>query len=175
LTGDTNWLAYGSKWVSQKLSNGEFDYWLVLELVNMDEACGRDNEGQPRYHASLSSVSPDQARDKLPQAFDCCGLTDPEIMAKPLVQVECLHNYGVHAVLVQKTGNNAHQLLRDIKRESAVAEGLFGFYMDTPKNRIGTTGWEAIRGDMDSALARTIASGSTEGRILAKMHGITPA
>jgi len=34
LTGDVNWETYGGKWVSPKLNNGDFDYWLVLEFVN---------------------------------------------------------------------------------------------------------------------------------------------
>jgi len=61
------------------------------------------------------------------------------------------------------------------KHEAQLANMLFGFYMDKAVNRIGTTGWEAIKGDLTAGLARTIASGSTEGNILAKMHGVPPA
>lgn len=173
LSGDCNWLQYGAKWISNKLNNGEFDYWLVLELVNMDDACGRGNEGQPRYHVSLSAVSSDQAGpSNVKKAFDSCGWTGDEDFMCDAVRVECLHGYGISALLWQSSGKNAHKLIKEARRQSQVATGLFGFYMDTPKNRIGTTGWEAIKGDLNSALARTIASGSTEGKILAKMHGI---
>jgi hypothetical protein len=173
LCGDINWRDYGTKLVSPRLNNGEFDYWIVLEFINMDEACGRDNEGQDKYHISLSAVSPAQAGSgKLKSAFDCCGICDEETQAIPLVQVEALSAYGVSALLWQASGNNAYRLMRDAKRQAQLCEGLFGFFMDGAKNRIGTTGWEALRGDLDSALVRTIESGSTEGRILAKMHGI---
>lgn len=165
LTGDVNWLQYGGKWVSQKLSNGEFDYWLVLELVNMHDATG--DEDQEKYNVALYAVSPDQAgAENLKRAFDCCGIPE-EQMNEPLVQVEALTSYGVHALLWQSNGNNAHKLLREAKRQPV--EGLFGFYMDRPENRIGSTGWELIKGDINSALARTIVSGTTEGRILGKM------
>lgn len=174
LSGDVNWRDYGAKWISPKLNNGEFDYWLVLEFTNMDEACGRDNEGKPKYVVSLSAVSPQEAGpDNLKKAFDCCGMPE-EAKNDPLAQVEALHSYGIAAHLWQSEGKNAHKLLREAKRQAIPVSGLFGFYMDAPENKIGSTGWEFIRGDLDSGLARCIASGSTEGRILAKMHGINP-
>lgn len=168
LTGDVNWLAYGGKWVSRKLNNGDFDYWLVIELVNIDDACGRDNEGQPRYNVSLSAVSPSEAGANMARALECCGV-DPNDPAATnvLVQVECLHSYGIHVPLWVGNGNNARKLLREARRQACPATGLFGFYMDRAVNRIGTTGWEAIRGDITAGLQRTVAradSGET-GRL----------
>ena len=37
LSGDCNWSDYGGKWISQKFNNGDFDYWLVRELIPMSE------------------------------------------------------------------------------------------------------------------------------------------
>lgn len=169
LTGDVNWLSYGGKWVSKRLSNGEFDYWLVIELINMDDACGRDNEGQPKYNVSLSCVSPDQAGQE--NINKACQGWDP-MPTNPLCFVEALHSYGIHAHLWQANGSNAHKLLKQARQQASQTEFLFGFAMDRPVNRIGTTGWEALRGDITAGLTRTIASGSTEGQILGKMHGI---
>jgi hypothetical protein len=170
LTGDVNWLQYGGKWASQKLNNGDWDYWLVIELINMWEATGE--EDQPKYNVSLSAVSPAAAgKANVEKALGSCGLPK-DIKITELMKVECLHEYGILACLVSRNGNNAHQLLHEIKKESICTEGLFGFYMDRPENRIGSAGWEMISGDPNSGLARTIASGSTQGRILAKMHGI---
>jgi hypothetical protein len=173
LTGDINWLKYGAKLVSQKQNNGEFDFWFVIEFINMDEACGRDNQCQPRYTAALLVVSPSEAgRDNLANAFECCGLPeDPNLRDNPLVQVEYLSYCGVYAQTWTKSSNNAHQLIREAKREATIQAGcMFGFAMDRPVNRIGTTGWEALRGDLNSALNRVITTGSTEGQILAKMY-----
>jgi hypothetical protein len=170
LTGDVNALDYGAKFVSKRLHNGDFNYWLVMELINMTEACGRDNDGKPTYHVCLSAVSPEAAKDKLEDAFASCG--DGAVSDNPLAQVECLHSYGISSPLWQGDSNNAHKLMRQARQEAIKASSLFGFYMDAPKNRIGTTGWEAIKGDLDSGLARTIASGTPTGNILAKMHGI---
>ena len=175
LTGDVNWLHYGAKWVSQKLDNTGFDYWIVLELIDMDESCGSDNKGQPRYHVSLSAVSPEQAGPEgCAQAMRSCGWDTEGEPPPALAMVEMLHSYGIQAHLWQGASNNAHKLIRQAKRKAAELEMLVGFVMDRPVNKIGTTGWEAIRGDLNSALARTIASGSIEGQFLAKMHGIKP-
>jgi hypothetical protein len=177
LTGDVNWLNYGGKWISPKLNNGDFDYWIVMELINMDDACGRDNEGQAKYHVSLAAVSPSQAGEHLNRALDSCGIGPQHqggvfVNVSEVMAVEALHSYGVSAPLWQSGGNNARKLLREASKQAQMTNMLFGFYMDAPKNKIGTTGWEAIKGDLDSALHRTIASGSTEGRILAKMYSV---
>ena len=172
LSGDVNWKDYGCKLVSPKLNNGDFDYWLVIEFTNMNEALGRDNKGQPPYHVGISAVSPSQAgSDKLASALDCCGFDSEEV--SDLVKVEALHSYGIRSEFWQSSGKNARKLISEAKKQADVCTGMFGFYMDAPKNRIGTTGWEALRGDLDSALSRTIASGTIEGRILGKIYGIT--
>lgn len=176
LTGDVNWIDYGGKWISNKLNNGEFDYWLVIDFVNMDDACGRDNEGRSKYNVSLSAVSPSQAgEDNISKAMDGWGGISEELKSDPVIQVEALHGYRLSAQVWSDGSNNARKLLKEA-RKAAQFQGsmLFGFSMDAPKNQIGTTGWEALRGDLDSALSRAINSGSTEGRILAKMHGIDP-
>ena len=176
LSGDVNPAKYGAKWISNKLNNGDFDYWLVMELINMDEACGRDNEGKSRYIVELSAVSPSQCPEvERKRAMESCGYgTPPGASISDEAWVEMIHSYGVKAVLWSKSGNNYGLLLGGARREALVSSSLFGFYMDRPQNRIGTTGWEMIRGDITAGLHRTIASGSTTGRILAKMHGIVP-
>lgn len=170
LTGDVNWRQYGGKWISQKLNNGEFDYWAVIELINMWDATGE--EDQPQYVVELSIVSPAQAgRENCEKACQSCGMeyNAPDSWS----MVEMLHSYGIHAVLYSSRGNNAYKLLREVKHEAQIQAGMmFGFAMDRPENRIGSTGWEMLRGDINSALSRTIASGTPEGRILGKMYGI---
>lgn len=174
LSGDRGYLSYGGKWISQRLSNGEFDYWLVMELTNMDDSCGSDNEGKPTYHVSVSAVSPGEAKDELVKAFDSWGANPDEFKDNPIVQVECLHSYGVSAHLWQGTGDNARQLMKQARHEAMVSEFMFGFAMDRTVNKIGTTGWEAIKGDLTAGLRRTIESDTPEGNILAKMYGTNP-
>ncbi len=170
LTGDVHWWHYGGKWVSQKRNNGEFDYWLVIQFENMWEATGDETGAQ--YHVQLNVVSPEQAgEDNLKKATDGYGMAEEDIT--DLIKVEALDSYGVHAVIWQGQGPNRLALLKAARRVAQISDSLFGFYMDRPNNRIGTTGWEALSGDIQSGLARAICSGSTEGRILGKMHGLS--
>lgn len=172
LTGDVNYLQYGAKWVSKELNNGEFPYFLVLELINMDDACGRDSDGQFKYNVSLSAVSPQEAGEHgLKQAVESCGVGDGSGIPD-LMKVEALHGYGIYAHLWQKDGNNAHALLKEARQQ---ADQSIDEVLSRTVNKIGTTGLEALRGDITAGLTRTIASGSVEGNILAKMHGIADA
>ena len=177
LTGDVSWKEYGVKWVSQKLNNGDWDYWLVIDFMNWEECTGELCQGM-RYHVDISAVSPTAAgMENLTKALESCGLTFNETSSQEghdLVWVEALHSYGIKSHLWQQDGNNANKLMHEARQQAQVCEGMFGFYMDGPKNKIGTTGWEAISGDLHSGMARTILSGSTTGRILAKMHGVDP-
>jgi len=160
LTGDINWQTYGGKFVSKKLNNGEFDYWLVLDVINWNECDREAVKLNGTYNVSLFSVSPSEAgKDGLKKAFECCGLDQPEheeIRKNPLVQVECLVSYGIHAQLWSANGSNLRKLLKLAHEQTRLAEGLYGFYMDRPENRIGSTGWEMQRGDLNSAIDRAV-------------------
>jgi hypothetical protein len=150
LTGDVNWKTYGGKFVSQKLNNGDFDYWLVLEVLNMPEATGDDD--QPTYLVQVSAVSPDEAKEEnLARAFQCCGFSDEDTEKyknNDLIKVEVLSDYGVSAPLWNASGNNIKKLLKEAHEQSQAINGLFGFFMDTPKNMVGSTGWDLIAGNL---------------------------
>lgn len=174
LTGDVNWETYGGKWISNRQNNGEFDYWFVIEFINWIDAVG-EREAPAKYNVTLSVVSPQKAGvDNLRRAMESCGVDEcflsriPEGKARQEVIVELLHSYGVSVPVWSEDGDNRKSLVRQARRESQVASGLFGFVMDRPVNRIGATGWEALRGDMmDSALARAIGP---EADLMRKMH-----
>lgn len=156
LTGDINWQEYGGKFVSKRLNNGEFDYWLVIEVINIHDATGE--ESADKYAVSLLSVSPSEAgEENLRKAFECCGLDSEdqaELRANPLVQIEALTDYGIYAQLKSIGGNNLSKLMREIRKEADLSTMLYGFYMDRPENRIGSTGWDLQRGDLLAGLNR---------------------
>ena len=76
LTGDVNFTTYGGKWISTRQSNGEFDYYFVIELLNWRETVGRREAPPETYNVALSVVSPQEAQDKIGAALDCCGITE---------------------------------------------------------------------------------------------------
>lgn len=161
LTGDVNWRQYGGKWIGKRQNNGEFDYWLVIEFINWEEATGERN-GHHRYWVGLSAVSPQEAGPvHLGQALAGWSQEgdspEQEALLPDVVKVEALSDYGVSALLWQETGNNARKLLTQARQQALGAAHLFGFYMDGPQNRIGSTGWDLIRGDIDAGLRRQTA------------------
>ena len=145
LTGDVNWLQYGGKFITKKFNNGEFDYWIVLDFINFEDATGEKMNGS-KYVLQVLSVSPHQAgSENLKKAFDCCGM---EFSTDPLIQVEVLTSYGVYAVLDSFDGNNAYKLLKEAKHQIPVYTGLYGFYMDRKVNAIGNNNWDFIAGNI---------------------------
>jgi hypothetical protein len=148
LSGDTDWKRYGAKFVSKRLNNGDFDYWIVLEVTNMHEATG--DEDQEKYYVTLTAVSPESVSQKnIDSALSCCGFSDDQMESldqNPLLLVEALSDYGIFAVLWQGTGNNIRQLMKTAHEEAFFSSRFFGFYMDRPMNGIGQTGWDLIAG-----------------------------
>jgi hypothetical protein len=147
-------MEYGGKWVSPKLNNGDFDYWLVINFINMDDACGRDNEGQPKYIADVRAVSPGEVgEENLRKAMDCCGIDNENPTdLTDLMKVEMLDTYGIYSPCQSFSGNNGYKVLREAKRALDMIATMFGFCMDAPKNRIGSTGWDCIKGDILAGL-----------------------
>ena len=171
LTGDVNWLQYGAKWISGKKNNGDFDYYFVIEIMNWIKSTGGLGPDETKYNINVHAVSPAQAgEENVKKALDCCGFPECELTDE--IKVEALLSYGIATPIEGLNCNNAHKGLAELKKKSQMFEMMFGFYMDRSVNRIGTSGWESVKGDITAGLARTIASGTLEGKILGKMHGI---
>lgn len=143
LAGDVNWKQYGGKFISKRLNNGDFNYYLVMDVLNMHDATG--DEDQPKYNVSIQAVSPESVNpDKLQSILSDTGMRD--LYDNPEFQAEVLSEYGIFALLWQKDGDNLNSLMWEARREADLIESLFGFYMDKPENRIGQNGWQLIRG-----------------------------
>lgn len=148
LTGDCNWQEYGGKFISKRLNNGDWNYYLVINVVNLKECCGDD--ASSTYQVELQAVSPEAAgTDKVYQAWRSMGYSDSgyrRFQDDPLAQVECLSEYGIFATLWYQDGNNLSKLMAEAHKQAKQSEILFGFMMDRPENRIGDDGWNRISG-----------------------------
>lgn len=153
LSGDVNWKEYGGKFVSQELNNGDWPYYLILDVINMHEATGEEN--QDKYVVEIHAISPMAVKETNPKelesAFSSMGFSDDQMKEfenNVLIQVEMLNDYGILAMLKSFSGNNINKLLKQAKKECQMIEFLFGFYMDRQENLIGSTGWDCISGDL---------------------------
>ena len=145
-----------TKLISPRLNNGDWDYWLVIEVINWVDVVGED-EAPAKWHVQLSAVAPGAVNDKGKQsALQCYGI-DPENAEwdNSAFTVEILSAYGISAFLWQESGDNLRQLLITAKSEANMLGAvLFGFAMDRPQNAIGTTGWDAISGNLLAPLSK---------------------
>lgn len=147
-SGDTNWKTYGGTFLSKRLNNGEFDYWLALDVVNWADAVG-EKDAPAKYNVSIRSVSIEEGKNALEEAFSCCGFDIDEIESATEEQkIDALLSYGTMAELWSENGNNINTLMKRAKQEALMIEMMYGFYMDRPVNRIGNTGWDSQRGDI---------------------------
>lgn len=145
LTGDINFTTYGGSWVSRAFNNGEFDYYLVIELRNCREDSGKETGAT--YEVSLSVVSPDRAGEHLAEAFESGGLPE-ELRGNKYVEVEALYTYGISVRVWHGEGNNWRKLVTAAHRQALFVNSFLGFYLDEPVNRIGNTGWDFLAGDI---------------------------
>src|ERR1022692_1272726 len=143
LTGDVNWSDYWGKWLAGPFNNGEFDYYFVLSLTNLLDACGEREakEAGGKYLVDMSVVAPEEFQDKQ-SALDYCGCTFMWPQLKAYEKVEMISSYGGSAIVFSGIGNNYKKLFKAAKDKAKEAEMLFGFFMDRLLNKIGSTGWD---------------------------------
>lgn len=169
-SGDVNMLDYGGKNMRQS-GNRQFQ---IVELINMDEACGRDNQGQPKYVVELRLVDLGAlSQSTIKSALESCGWQNMPDTDDALA--ECCDSYGAHAPLETFSGNNAHKLLRQAYKaaNALLDDEALEEQLDRPVNKIGSSAREFMAGDITSAIQRGCESGNPDARIMAKMYGAT--
>lgn len=168
-SSDVNMLDYGGKNIRHTVKR----QFQIVELINMDEACGRDNEGQPKYVVELRLVDLDAlSQGTIKSALNSCGWEG--IHDNDLALAECVDSYGAHAPLESYRGNNGRKLLREAYKAANLLlnESELEQKLEQPVNKIGSTGREFMNGDFMPAIQRGCESGNPDARIMAKMHGV---
>lgn len=157
LTGDNNWKEHGGCFISPKFNNGEWDYWLVMDVCNLGSITDKGRE-YTEYSVTVYAVSPEAAgKSKLEEAIKSMGFERDEVaewLATDEAKVEVLHSYGTEARLWDERGNNLAKLILKAKRDLYTINGMLGFFMDSPQNGIGSTGWDLIAGNTMAGLER---------------------
>lgn len=173
--GDVNPQAYGGKWYRRTHDRS----YQFIEIVNMNDACGRDNEGHPTYVVELSLVD----LDKIPAkeqtaAWRSCGpdedYQESDTSLHDLVAAEACHSYGCKAPLESWEGNSSVRLLRVARTAAHTLKGdsiALGTRLSRPVNKIGSTAAEYMIGDIDSALNRGIQKGDPTALLIGRIYG----
>lgn len=146
LTGDVNWKEYGGTFVSKRLNNGDFDYWMVIEVGRMPD--------DDQHYVMLCAVAPTEVPEKeWNSAKQSWGMADADMQNfldrfGDLAKVEILASYGTKALVWQNTGTNLQVLLKEAHREADLCSIMFGYYMDRRQNAVGATGWDFLQGNV---------------------------
>lgn len=181
-TGDVNVLDYGMTLI-RKVAPRRFHF---VELTNMNEACGSDNDGHPTYVVELSEVDLDAiGADTQRSAWRSC---DGDCMVRPsdvtsydnserdLIAAGCCYEYGAKAPLHSVSTNNAHKGIRECRAESYSLtrdSDAYAARMERPVNKLGSTAREYMTGDITSAIVRGAESGDPAARIIGRMYVAT--
>jgi hypothetical protein len=170
----------------------------VIEVTDMDDTCGRDNDGRPTFVVELNAVDlAEITLETVDSALRSCGWSRREFSPKQplyctivndysgdvvangknveLCIVECLHSYGSKARLESWEGNGWKVLVKKARAESRSLddEATYEERMSRPVNRLGSSAREYMQGDLRSAMYRGVQNGDQTAKIIAKMHGAT--
>jgi len=92
--------------------------------------------------------------------MECCGITE-EMLAtatekgyRDMALVEACTHTGYIRPFGARMETIWRALMKEARQQARQCDCLLGFYLDRAVNRIGTTGWESLRGDLTSALDR---------------------
>ena len=140
------WTETCEGFMSQRLHNGNWPYYLFIKLIDMEDAAGEEG-----FLVEIVAASPRAAGKKnVDKAIESSGISD-DVKLTPELKAQLLADYGCAASLwnkYDKTAQDGNILLAEAKKEAEAIQMLFGFYMDKPENMMGATGWDFIRGNL---------------------------
>ena len=174
-SGDVNWQDYGGTWIRQ-VGERRFHF---LSVTNMDEACGRDNEGSPKYSIELSEVDldvisvEDQASAWESIGGDCQIRGEITIAERVRITAGCCFEYGAKAPLHEEPTNNVNAGFRLCRAESYHLTSDAAAYaerMDRPVNKLGSSAREYMTGDITSAIVRGANAGNPQAQLMARIY-----
>ena len=148
-----------------------------IRITDMDDACGKDNEGRPKYVAELLEVDLDLLTDgAIKNAVYSSGIKDGSGTDPELAQMCAEH--GLSARLWDVATNNSKWGYRECSKKSYELKDcdsqVFHEYIMGIANGIGSTKLEYMQGDINSAIVRGVQDGNQNANIMAKMQGATP-
>ena len=92
--------------------------------------------------------------------------------AAPGCIAEAMFSYGAKAPLMDQSGNNRGELLREARRWSGVLDGpeKHESALAKPVNALGSTAHEFARGDLMGPVLRGVAEGDPKAELMLKMY-----
>jgi hypothetical protein len=142
--GDINWKKYGGTFVSKKLNNTDFDYYLFCNVTNLIEIGIEDED---KYSVDINIVSGSEISDEdKKECLYSLGLEKINLNKFTNFQmVGILNECGIGARVFITNGNNINKLLKEVRTQCNIIETTLGFYLDNKLNMLGDTGWDFLK------------------------------
>lgn len=141
---------YEKIWMSKVQNQGEFNFFYLFVLEYLDEIMGE--EAPAKYNISIRVISPELNEEKCRNELKSVSGIDYD-EASDESKVMALNNYGIFATVFSEAGNNKAKLVKQAVGELNTINFIkFGYAMDKAQNRIGSTGWDFVRGDIMAGL-----------------------
>jgi hypothetical protein len=160
-------------WVRQP--EKDVDRFHFIQVIDMDEACGKDNKGHPKYVGELCEVDLDLITEKhKKQSLGFSGWTPgTDSPLSPEALADRCQEYGVRAPLFSVSTNVKRDAYRLCAKESIRLDepAVHQEVMMDVCNGIGNTRLEYMQGDTLSAVARGVSRSEVAACIFAKMYG----
>ena len=155
------------------------DRFHFIQVIDMDEACGKDNKGQPKYVGELCEVDLDLLTAKIKnRALEASGWTPgTDVPPDSWDLADRCQSYGAKAPLFSVSVNRKRDAYRLCVNESIKLDDPVEHQelMMSVCNGIGNTRLEYMQGDTLSAVARGVSRGDVTANIFAKMYGAKQA
>jgi len=150
------------------------DRFHFIQVIDMVKACGKDNEGHPRYVGELGEVDLDLITEKRKkEALKSCDWPqDVQTRSEDLADV--CQQYGIKAPLFSVSTNVKRDAYRLCAKESIRLDDPIEHQelMMGTCNGLGNTRLEYMQGDTFTAVARGLSKGEMVAGIFAKMYGV---
>ncbi len=156
LSGDVDWCTYGGKWVSERLDSGLFNYWLVLDFLNLEEAGARDDDDDAMYHCAIEAVAPDLLGfDKIEELMYTMDLEWLEEWYyrqsesnRMLLLIDEASIHGYYGPCAFFEGNDWRNTIISARRRAAHVATYPWSYWNRQANMVGSTVYDFMSGDI---------------------------
>lgn len=142
------------------------DYWLDVSLVDLDQILAETVESARR-----------EVFDSIRGAYGISAMADDSLLPIPITDIAIAHQLqmnGSRAPMYDGRGNSRRKLIAEGRREARALAGdpyALTRRMNKPVNQVGATAAEFMVNDLGSAVARGIANGDPQAKLIAIIQG----
>lgn len=114
---------------------------IVKETLDMEEMVRNPPD---KYSTTLYLVPEEISEEHKEDVMTSMGITE-EMWENKNVRVSTIADYGLGVPVWSQSGEDISEISEDADSTAPAIQGLVGFFLDKPINRIGSTGWDVLK------------------------------